>query len=89
MEEPTPLSGKEKVNIFLPLLLALALAGGTWLGFELANKNNNTNSSVVVGKMEEILRFIDARYLENEDEGQLEDIAINSLLDKLLCEFPI
>ena len=83
MEEPTPLSGKEKVNIFLPLLLALALAGGTWLGFELANKNNNTNSSVVVGKMEEILRFIDARYLENEDEGQLEDIAINSLLDEL------
>lgn len=91
MEGYEPLSNKEKINIFLPLVLALALAGGTWLGFELANNKNN--SYVVVsdngkyvgksGKVEEILRFIDARYLENEESEKLEDAAINAVIKEL------
>lgn len=91
MAEHAPLSNKEKVNIFLPLMLALALAGGTWLGFELASSSNQ--SYVVVsdsgeyagksGKVEEILRFIDARYLEDEASNELEDAAINAILEEL------
>ena len=91
MQGHEPLSNKEKVNIFLPLLLTLALAGGTWLGFELSN--NTSNPYVVVsdggryagqsGKVEEILRFIDARYLEDEAQGKLEDEAINAILNTL------
>ncbi|MCH2023066.1 MAG: S41 family peptidase [Saprospiraceae bacterium] len=76
-----PLSSTEKVNIFLPLLLALALAGGIWLGFELSNNNKNPN--LVLGKLDEILQFIDARYLENESKNKLEDTAINAILDEL------
>lgn len=91
-EEYAPLSNRERITIFLPLLLALALAGGTWLGLVLAN--NNDDSYVVVaedgnkyraktGKVEEILRFIDARYLEDEDRVRLEEAAIHSVLSEL------
>ena len=76
-----PLSSKEKVNIFLPLLLALALAGGIWLGFELSHNNKNPN--LVLGKLDEILQFIDARYLESESKNKLEDTAISAILDEL------
>lgn len=91
MGEQTPLSNKEKIYIFLPLFLALALAGGTWLGFKLANFNRN--AYVVLsedggyagqsGKVEEILRFIDARYLENQDKTALEDAAIHAIVHEL------
>jgi carboxyl-terminal processing protease len=91
MQDNEPLSNKEKINIFLPLVLALALAGGTWLGFEMASNKNN--SYVVVsdqgkypaksGKVEEILRFIDARYLEEEPSDKLEDSAIEAVLKEL------
>lgn len=91
MQDNAPLSNKEKINIFLPLVLALALAGGTWLGFKMAN--NRSSSYVVVsdqgkypaksGKVEEILRFIDARYLEDEPSNKLEDAAIEAVLKEL------
>lgn len=91
MEEHSPLSNKEKVNIFLPLFLALALAGGTWLGFKLASSSQSPY--VVVseggefagksGKVEEILRFIDARYLEHQTQTELEDIAIRAVVNEL------
>jgi carboxyl-terminal processing protease len=91
MQDNEPLSNKEKINIFFPLVLALALAGGTWLGFEMASNKNN--SYVVVsdqgkypaksGKVEEILRFIDARYLEEEPSDKLEDVAIEAVLKEL------
>ena len=81
MEGPNPLSSKEKLNLFLPLLLAVALAGGTWLGLSLGQKENHTH--YVVGKVDEILKFVDARYLEQKDQKALEDIAIKSVLDEL------
>lgn len=92
MEEYNPLSNNEKKTIFLPLLLALALAGGTWLGFQLSN-HQQQNYTVVTeggrkyrgktGKVEEILRFIDARYLETEDKSNLEEAAVKAVLDEL------
>lgn len=81
MEGHNPLSGKEKVNLFLPLLLAVALAGGTWLGLNLGN--NESSSYFVVGKVEEILKFVDARYLEQKDQAKLEDTAIEAVLNEL------
>lgn len=91
MEEYEPLSNKEKINIFLPLILALALAGGTWLGFQLASSSYNPyvvvseggRHGVHSGKVGEILRFIDTRYLEDEDPSRLEDAAIHAILAEL------
>lgn len=92
MEEYEPLSNRERITIFLPLLLALALGGGTWLGFILAH--NEQEAYVVVsedgnqyrsktGKVEEILRFIEARYLEKEDRARLEEAAVKAVLEDL------
>lgn len=92
MEEYNPLSKREKTTIFLPLFLALALAGGVWLGFELASGQQQSYTVVSeggrkysgkTGKVEEILRFVDARYLETEDKNQLEEAAIEAVLDEL------
>lgn len=92
MEEYNPLSKREKTTIFLPLLLALALAGGVWLGFELATGQQQSYTVVSeggkrysgkTGKVEEILRFVDARYLETENKNQLEEAAIEAVLDEL------
>ncbi len=92
MEDYNPLSKREKITIFLPLVLAMALAGGTWLGFKLATgqqapyaviSEGGRTYSGKTGKVEEILRFIDARYLENEDKTALEEAAVKGLLDKL------
>lgn len=92
MEEYNPLSKREKTTIFLPLILALALAGGVWLGFELASGQQQSYTVVSeggrkysgkTGKVEEILRFVDARYLETEDKNQLEEAAIEAVLDEL------
>ncbi|MCP4440297.1 MAG: S41 family peptidase [Aureispira sp.] len=87
-----PLSSREKLNIFLPLLLALTLAGGTWIGYQISSQmngsyvlvsNNNSQLSPRAGKVDEILRFIDARYLEGIEMEKLEDAAIEGMLKNL------
>lgn len=92
MAEYNPLSNREKTTIFLPLVVALALAGGTWLGFELASRQQESYTIISeggrkyngkTGKVEEILRFIDARYLENEEQDKLEEAAVEAVIDEL------
>lgn len=87
MAQHQPLSNKEKMNIFLPLIVGLALAGGTFLGFVMSSRNANQRVVITgggnVGKFGEIMRFVDARYLEEEDLNKLEDAAINAALNDL------
>lgn len=88
-----PLSPREKLSIWLPLIICLAVAGGIWIGFELhkrarsshqiTNTGDLSNLPPQVGKVEEILRFIDARYLEGVEMHKLEDAAIVGLLEEL------
>jgi len=92
MEQHEPLSNKEKINIFLPIIVAISLAAGTWLGFVMSSRANDP--FVVVsdskkkysgsrGKFGEIMRFIDARYLVDKDLNELEEAAINTILKDL------
>lgn len=92
MEDYNPLSNREKITIFLPLVIAMAVAGGIWLGFKLGSQQQESYTVVSEGgrkysgksgKVEEILRFIDARYLETEDKAALEEAAVDAVLDKL------
>lgn len=92
MEEYNPLSKREKITIFLPLVLAMTLAIGVWMGFELAKYQQQDYTIVSEGsrqyngktsKVEEVLRFIDARYLEKEDKNGLEETAVKAVLDEL------
>ncbi|MGH1338102.1 MAG: S41 family peptidase [Aureispira sp.] len=92
MAEYNPLSNREKITIFLPLVVTLALAGGTWLGFKLATRQQQSYATISEGgrpysgktsKVEEVMRFIDARYLETEDKNELEEAALEAVLDEL------
>lgn len=89
-----PLSFQERVSVWLPLLMSLMLGVGTWIGLQIRTQarqsyvivkdsENNNKHPMGVGKVEEILRFVDARYLEGVNLSKLEDAAIKGLLDEL------
>lgn len=89
-----PLSFSERVGVWLPLLLAAMLGLGVLFGLQmrqqtrksvvlLSDPDNKSQTKHNMGKVEEILRFIDARYLEGVDLSELEDAAIDGLLKKL------
>ena len=86
-----PLSFNERIGVWLPLMLATMLGIGVMVGLSMRNQSNHSilfasdeNGNMKrMNKVEEILRFIDARYLEGVDLESLEDAAIEGLLKKL------
>lgn len=79
-----------KINIFLPLLLSVFLVGGMLIGFKL--KPNRVSSggeriSIISpaepGRLEELIRYIEARYVDNIDREEMTETAINALLKQL------
>lgn len=94
MGQHQPLSNKEKASIFLPLVVFLALAGGTWLGYLISQRNVANNSHIIIsnqggnfkggtGKFDEVMKFVDARYLEEENLAKLEEEAVETILAEL------
>lgn len=87
--ENTPLSLRDKFTVWMPAMLALMLACGIWVGFQLqpepaVSKQIHFQGSLGdVGTVEEVLRFIDAKYLEAMDREELEQSAIQGVLAKL------
>ncbi len=76
-----------KNNIRLPLLLALTLAVGMFIGQQLPRSSRHfksnleqTNSGSV---MDEIMQFVKARYVDTVDINSIKDKAIRNLLDQL------
>jgi carboxyl-terminal processing protease len=83
---------RTKISLWLPLLVSVAIAGGIWIGFELHKRtrtpyiiqsDGTVSSYVQSGKVEEVLRFVDARYIEKSDIEKLENAAIEGLLQQL------
>ena len=84
-----------KREILLPLLLSLAMVGGIFVGMKLKNeplvksspKKNITQSDaeeiIGQGRMEEILRYVDAKYVDKVSNGLLIDKSINNILQEL------
>lgn len=77
---------KSTLNIWTPLLFAATLAIGLYLGFRL-----QSNAPLIgvagetggTGRVEELLRFIDARYVDEADSDKLHQAAIRAVLDEL------
>ncbi|NJC25023.1 S41 family peptidase [Neolewinella antarctica] len=80
---------KTNPKIWTPLLLAAVLAAGLFLGYRL-----NYNGPLVVntsdgegghggGRVEEILRYVDARYVDEVDAEKLHEAAITAVLKDL------
>lgn len=77
---------KNNIKLFFPLIVALALAGGYYMGLQL-NKNSlityGKSSSDLGAKFESILEVIEERYVDTIDRDHFLDKAINDVLHKL------
>ena len=77
---------KQSFNIWLPLLFALTLAGGLFLGFRLRSDAPLVMRGGDAGpgsQVDELLRFIDARYVDEADPAALNETAIRAVLSDL------
>ena len=92
MTNPTPQISEKKLNAWLPLLLAMVAAVGIFIGFKLQDSVSSPGKVSVlpairgkqeVGKIEEILRFVEAKYVEDVDRDELVESAINGILQEL------
>ena len=94
-EQHTETVKPPKREILLPLFLSLAMMGGVFVGMKLKNeplikatpKKNTTQTDaeeiIGQGRMEEILRYVDAKYVDKVGNDFLVDKAINNILQEL------
>ena len=93
IETKTPLTKRE---IWLPLVLSLAVVFGVLIGMKLQNEPlldtkkkkttlNKAEATDIVGqgRMEEILRYVDAKYVDDVDNSVMIDKSINNVLSEL------
>lgn len=86
MSEQQPPS---KFQIRLPLILAATLAAGMFIGQQLPHYDKNARflpggqAGPVAGTLDELLRYIEARYVDTVSAGQLKNGAIEHLLEQL------
>ena len=87
-------SGQEtnpkKLKIWLPLLFSLVLVGGMYVGTKLQTNvvqinvdGENVPRSIGQGRIEELIRYIEARYVDDVNSEQLVEKAINALIEEL------
>lgn len=75
-------------KIWTPVLLALTLAGGLFLGYRLNYEGplvtvSGDEGSMKGGRVEEILRYVDARYVDDIDSEALHEKAIEAVMKDL------
>ena len=80
-------------NIMQPLLLSIILIIGMVLGYKMNDADNppliqgiGTEESEAItgsGRVEEIIRFVDTRYVDDVDDAELVESAIATVLDQL------
>lgn len=83
-EQPAP----SKFQTRLPLLLALTLAVGMFIGQQLPRTNAHIQSTSIshggsASILDEIMQFVNARYVDTVDVNSIKEKAIKSLLDEL------
>ncbi|PHN07948.1 S41 family peptidase [Flavilitoribacter nigricans] len=78
-------------KVWLPLAFALVLIGGMFIGMQLQSaappmvveRGNLAGNSVGQGKIEELIRYIEAKYVDEVDRDKLIQEAIDEVLSKL------
>jgi carboxyl-terminal processing protease len=78
--------GKKRLNVWLPLLFALVLALGMYLGSKLQTETANGPSIVLRNggnKLDQILKLVENRYVDSVDTEDLTDKTIAELLTQL------
>lgn len=78
-----------KGTIWFPILLALTAVGGILLGFNIAKMEKRTvyqfdnSSNMGQGTIEEIIRYIESKYVNEVDREKLTKTAIDNILNQL------
>lgn len=84
-EQQTP----SKFQVRLPLILAATLAAGMFIGQQLPHYDNNarflpgSKAGPVAGTLDEILRYIEAKYVDTVSAERLKIGAVEHLLEQL------
>lgn len=82
----------KNIQIWLPTLLAVVLVIGLFLGTQLHSvspaSSSDTDAGMIItalgeGKIEELLRYIEAKYVDDVNRDKLVESAINSILEQL------
>ncbi len=84
-------SATRGAKVWWPLLLAFTLVLGLWIGLRLGGQPTLIGQQAMGGnqalggnnRIEELLRYIDARYVEDADQEALTRTAIQAVLDEL------
>lgn len=85
-------SQEKKINIWLPFLLSMMMVGGMLVGSNLNQKepvtkivieNQEGQSSIGQGRIEELIRYIEAKYVDKIESEDLVEEAIVALLEDL------
>ncbi len=77
------------IQIWIPLLLSLFLVGGILIGFKLQQSRVSAGGESISilssepGRLEELIRYIDARYVDKVDREEITESAINSIIKEL------
>lgn len=81
------MSNKRKMNIFLPLLMAIVLALGMFLGNKMPGANSGGTTIFFNrpsrGPLQEVMDLIKTKYVDSMDAGNLQQEAIEGLLSHL------
>ncbi len=96
MVEDTKEEQPNKINVWMPMLFGLVSAFSIYIGFQLRNTTQPGQSSLKpskaistiinksnTGKLDEILRFIDSKYVDEVDQEKLINKAIEAMLEEL------
>lgn len=83
----------KEYNIWQPLLLSLMCILGIMLGYKMNEADDpalilgvdkeESHELSAIGRVEEIVRFVEARYVDEVDDGKLVESAITAVLDQL------
>jgi len=81
----------ENIKVWQPLALSVMLAVGMVFGYKMNDKADgelieyidDDTTPAAIGQIEQLIRFIETRYVDSIDRDYLVDKAINSILDEL------
>jgi len=73
-----------KAQIRLPIILALAISAGIWIGATFAEPKSDRNDfKSAIYRMQEVLTYINRDYVDSVDTNELVEYGIEKMLEKL------
>ena len=73
-----------KAQVRLPIIIALAIAGGIWVGATFAEPKTDRNDlKAAIYKLQEIITYINRDYVDSVNTNELVEFGIEKMLEKL------